>query len=153
MSRKILALPLLAALALVGCDDSSSSSSSGGKCDGFKGTWVLEETDVERGDTTKSKVVVVFSSSAYSVQTDLVSPLSMPKFRASGAVKDIGSSKIVVTPKSLEAYDEELEKMVAITGVESFFPDTLIYSFPSSGKMAVRTVSNETEDADVFTCQ
>lgn len=151
MSRKILALSLLAALALVGCDDSSSSS--GGKCDGFKGTWALEETDVERGDTTKSKVVVVFSSSAYSVQTDLVSPLSMPRFRASGAVKDIGSSKIVVTPNSLQAYDEELEKMVEITEAEAFFPDTLIYSFPSSGKMAVREVRDETEDADVFTCQ
>lgn len=152
MSRKILALPLLAALALVGCDDSSSSSAAG-TCDGYKGNWALDTTFSEEGMSFGMKLnlsltATSFSSSMYTTFSGRTTQTNA----SSGTIRDLGSSTLLMTPTTAKVIDDETGTLVTDTDPDALRPDTLSYSFPSAGKMSLGPKS-EPADRIVLTCK
>ena len=161
MSRKILALPLLAALALVGCDDSSSSSSSSssgtpsaGTCVGYKGHWVAESTVVEDGVSSSMKFDLTLSATSVSAKIDATMGTTViPVGTMTGSLKDIGSSKIVVTATNVKELDFETGSLVTSENPSDYEPDTLVYSFPSAGKMRILEVNEPETESITYTCK
>lgn len=156
MSRKLLALPVLAALALVGCDDSSSSSSSSGTpaagtCVGYQGHWVAESTFVEEGETSTTKLDVTLTATTASAKIEASMGKSMFTVGTmTGSLKDIGSSKLVVTASSVKELDFESGALVTSENPDDYKPDTLVYSFPATGKMLLGSVGDA---PDLYTCK
>lgn len=159
MSRKLLVLPVLAALALVGCDDSSSSSSSSGTpatgtCDGYKGKWVFDSTVSGGGMTMSLKQDVTLTATTFSANTYVgmgTAPALMNQ--SSGTIKDIGGSKLVSTATTVKELDEESGTMVPSTDPADFAADTIQYSFPSAGKMKIVELNDPESEPLVYTCK
>lgn len=158
MSRKMLALPLFAALAFVGCDDSSSSSASGspsaGICDGYTGTWALDSFAVMKsGDTLSFRYEYTFGPSVFRfqmVQTGFTGKVDLLVKKDTGSLQDLGGSKLLVTPKAAWTYDWKDTTLKA--GVPAA-ADTITYSNPSKGVIVLEGIAGSGVKSVSLTCR
>lgn len=142
MTRMLLLTTPIAAVALVGCDSSASSPATQGigVCDGFRGRWLSDTVYIKDVgdffDTVGIRTEIEFGSASFSLDSyGTYRRKTQLEQRLIGNLKDIGSSMLELTPDKVYGDDDETGEFTLSADPYDYLPDTLVYSFPGSGRM------------------
>jgi hypothetical protein len=98
----------------------------------------MDSTISQSGLTVTMKYEIVLSSSAFSLSNYLsFGGTTTLMDQTKGTVRDLGGNKLEGTPTSSVELDDRTGKLVPSTDPEAMMVDTLEYSFPAPGKIAV----------------